>query len=90
MTLPPLPTGHTIGCGIFNGQKLFTAGQMRAYAEQAVAAERERWKVAATAATQELCQCAPWTAGGQAFASLRQLIDGPNVGIEPPRSGRLE
>ena len=42
MTLPPMPTGHTIGCGIFNGQKLFTADQMRAYAEQAVAAERER------------------------------------------------
>ena len=31
MTLPPLPTGHTIGCGIFNGEKLFTADQMRAY-----------------------------------------------------------
>ena len=29
MTLPPLPTGHTIGCGIFNGEKLFTADQMR-------------------------------------------------------------
>ena len=42
MTLPPLPTGHTIGCGIFNGQKLFTDDQLRAYAEQAVAAERER------------------------------------------------
>ncbi len=41
MTLPPLPTGHTIGCGIFNGQKLFTADQMRVYAEQAVAAERD-------------------------------------------------
>ena len=42
MTLPPMPTGHTIGCGIFNGQKLFTDDQLRAYAEQAVAAERER------------------------------------------------
>jgi hypothetical protein len=40
MTQPPLPTGHTIGCGIFNGQKLFIADQMRAYAGQAVAAER--------------------------------------------------
>ncbi len=42
MTLPPLPTGHTIGCGIFNGQKLFTDDQLRAYAEQAVAQETER------------------------------------------------
>ena len=42
MTLPPLPTGHTIGCGIFNGEKLFTADQMRAYGEACAAAERER------------------------------------------------
>ena len=42
MTLPPLPTGHTIGCGIFNGEKLFTADQMRAYGEVCAAAERER------------------------------------------------
>ena len=41
MTLPPLPTGHTIGCGIFNGEKLFTADQMRAYGEVCAAAERE-------------------------------------------------
>ena len=42
MTMPPLPTGHTIGCGIFNGQKLFTADQMRAYGAACAAAERER------------------------------------------------
>ena len=42
MTLPPLPTGHTIGCGIFNGQKLFTAEQMQAYGAACAAAERER------------------------------------------------
>lgn len=42
MTLPPLPTGHTIGCGIFNGEKLFTADQMRAYGEACTLAERER------------------------------------------------
>ena len=41
MTLPPLPTGHTIGCGVFNGQKLFTDDQMRAYGEVCAAAERE-------------------------------------------------
>ena len=42
MTLPPLPTGHTIGCGIFNGQKLFTTDQMRAYGEACAAAEMKR------------------------------------------------
>ena len=52
MTLPPLPTGHTIGCGIFNGQKLFTADQLRAYAEQAVAQETERLR--RTAAPQQI------------------------------------
>lgn len=40
--LPPLPTGHTIGCGIFNGQKLFTADQMFEYGAACAAAERER------------------------------------------------
>ncbi len=75
MTLPPLPPRlWASGFGYY-----YSDDCLRAYAEQAVAAERERWKVAATAATQELCQCAPWTAGGQAFASLRQLIDGPNA-----------
>ena len=75
MTLPPLPPRlWASGFGYY-----YSNDYLRAYAEQAVAAERERWKVAATAATQELCQCAPWTAGGQAFASLRQLIDGPNA-----------
>lgn len=81
MTLPPLPDPDTHCLDDDTGLDVWSHSpkQMRAYAEQAVAAERERWKVAATAATQELCQCAPWTAGGQAFASLRQLIDGPNA-----------
>jgi hypothetical protein len=51
----------------------------RAEVDRAVAAERDRWIAASTAAVQELCHCAPWTAGGQALAALRELIDGPNV-----------
>lgn len=45
--------------------------------------DAERWRAAATAASQELCHCAPWSAGGQAFAALRALIDGPNVRVQP-------
>ena len=52
-----------------------------------MAAVRERWMAAATAASQELCHCAPWSAGGQAFAALRELIDGPNVELTGPRAG---
>jgi hypothetical protein len=31
---PPLPVGHTIGCGHFNGQKLLTKAEAREYAER--------------------------------------------------------
>jgi hypothetical protein len=34
MNNPELPTGHTIGCGIFNGQKLYTREQMYAMYEK--------------------------------------------------------
>lgn len=36
--LPPLPIGHTVGCGTFNGQKLFTTDHMREYAREAIRA----------------------------------------------------
>lgn len=51
MTLPPLPTGHTIGGGIFNGQKLFTADQMREYGAACAATETERCAVVCEAET---------------------------------------
>ena len=101
MTLPPLPTGHTIGCGIFNGQKLFTADQMRVYAEQAVAAERERcaaicdarsadhWRAYSDKSSPHFCD-ARFEAFSDESEECATLIRGDNVALSGARDGHDE
>ena len=72
-----------------------------AYAEQAVAAERERcaaicdarsadhWRAYSDKSSPHFCD-ARFEAFSDEAEECAKLIRGDNVGIEPPRSGRLE
>ena len=70
----------------------FNRACLRAFADKlvaaVVAAERER---CATVCEREICACC-WDDAAQAAAEhlAAEIRKGPNVGIEPPRSGRLE
>lgn len=55
---------------------LLKHSECREFARLVEAAERERWAAAAELAVQELSHCAEWTAGGQAFRALREVLRG--------------
>ena len=103
MTMPPLPENRLCARKPFYDGRdhCYTADQMRAYAEQAVAAERERcaaicdarsadhWRAYSDKSSPHFCD-ARFEAFSDEAEECATLIRGDNVGIEPPRSGRLE
>ena len=66
--LPTLPTGHTVGCGDLNGQKVLTKLEAVEYATAAVLADRRRLLALAKAR-------ASHEASAARYSAMRDLIE---------------